>query len=218
MNSEFYPFWVKKINNNEVTLVTEKPIDVDSLLRLSASNIILGELRFDDQRLITAIQRKKAYALINDVAAHLGMKRHEAKLMLKANYMDETGEKIFSFADCTVSTAKEFISSTIEFCFFENIPFKEKGMTLTDDMNRYFWLCIKYRKCALCGKKGDIAHYETVGMGRDRKKIDHSKHRFMCLCRNHHTEQHTIGLQTFCEKNHIQGIKLSEENVKEFKI
>lgn len=218
MDSKHIPFWVKKIDGKEITIITKDEIDVDNLLRWSASDVILGELRFDDKRELSSVQRGKAYALIGEVADHFEIKRHESKDLLKKNYRTEYDAGDFSFSNCSVSTARDFISSTIEFCFLHDVPFKTKGMELADDINRYLWLCIKYRKCALCGKKGDVAHYETVGMGRDRKKIDHSQHRFMCLCRTHHTEQHRIGLHTFCNKYLIQGVKLSAENIKEFRI
>lgn len=218
MDSKYIPFWVKKIDGKELTIITKDAIDVAGLLRWSASNVILGELRFDDKRELSSVQRGKAYALIGEVAERFEIKRHEAKDILKKNYRVDYNAEDFSFSNCSVSTARDFISATIEFCFLHDVPFKEKGMDLADDINRYLWLCIKYRKCAICGKKGEIAHYDVVGSGRDRKKVDHSKLRIMCLCRNHHTEQHTIGLHTFCNKYLIKGIRLSEQNIKEFKI
>ena len=70
----------------------------------------------------------------------------------------------------------------------------------------------------LKSKKASVLTFEAVGMGRNRNKIDHSKHRFMCLRRDYHIEQHTIGLEAFCEKYKIIPIKLTPQQVKEFGI
>ncbi|MGV3043490.1 putative HNHc nuclease, partial [Staphylococcus rostri] len=50
----------------------------------------------------------------------------------------------------------------------------------------------------------DLAHLEAVGRGRDRTKINHYGNKVLALCRDHHTEQHTIGIKSFNEKYHLQ--------------
>ena len=91
-------------------------------------------------------------------------------------------------------------------------------MDVQDDIGKYLWLCIKYRKCTICGQHGEIHHLNAVGAGRDRKHIDHSQHDLICLCREHHNEAHQIGVNTFKKKYQVDGIKLSSKDVKEFKI
>ena len=62
----------------------------------------------------------------------------------------------------------------------------------------------------------DVHHLNgsTVGMGRNRKTIDHTKHHVMALCRGCHQEQHTSGIDTFMSRHHIVPIQLTEESVK----
>ncbi|MGZ7328875.1 putative HNHc nuclease, partial [Streptococcus pyogenes] len=31
--------------------------------------------------------------------------------------------------------------------------------------NKWFYYCLKYRKCCICGKHADVCHIEVVGMG-----------------------------------------------------
>jgi hypothetical protein len=44
-------------------------------------------------------------------------------------------------------------------------------------------------------------------MGRDRREIDDSQSKKMCLCRKHHGEAHNIGNDLFEKKYHVYGIK-----------
>ncbi|MGV3043505.1 putative HNHc nuclease, partial [Staphylococcus rostri] len=50
----------------------------------------------------------------------------------------------------------------------------------------------------------DLAHLEAVGRGRDRTKINHYGNKVLALCRDHHSEQHVIGIKSFNEKYHLQ--------------
>ena len=78
-------------------------------------------------------------------------------------------------------------------------------------------------KCVCCQKDKrtigmHLHHTNAVGMGRDKKKIDHSKHKFLMLCAVHHKEAHDIGQQTFNNKYHLDGIKLSKESLVELRL
>lgn len=66
--------------------------------------------------------------------------------------------------------------------------------------------------CEITGyqKPAEIHHWDAIGMGRDRKKVDDSKHRKIALCREHHTEAHAIGRDTFGDKHHVYGILFTE--------
>ena len=37
--------------------------------------------------------------------------------------------------------------------------------------NKWFYYCLKYRKCCICGKHADVCHIEVVGMGRNRQRL-----------------------------------------------
>ncbi|SNR95758.1 Putative HNHc nuclease [Anaerovirgula multivorans] len=123
----------------------------------------------------------------------------------------ESGEEHFSLADCSMTTARHYISYLIEFCFQWDISFMGKGLDRTDDIDRYLWACIKFKKCSLCGKPADIHHWDAIGMGNDRKTLDDSLHRKIALCREHHTEVHTIGRDSFGAKHKVYGIIFTED-------
>ena len=160
----------------------------------------------DDGRAISAEQRKKAYATIADISMHTGYLPEELKEWLKYLHISKIGCKYFSLSDCSVDTAREFINTILD-CAIENgIILDDLGINRTDDINHYLYACIKNKKCAVCGKDGEIHHWDAIGMGNDRTEIDDSNHRKICLCRIHHTECHTVGNDAFEEKYKVYGM------------
>lgn len=122
----------------------------------------------------------------------------------------EKGIEYFSLSNCSISTARDFITYLIDFILANDIPLSEKALKRTDDIDRYLWSCIKYKKCCICGRKGEMHHWDAIGMGRNRKLYDDSKHRKIQLCREHHTEAHKIGKDAFEKKYHVYGIIYKE--------
>lgn len=165
----------------------------------------------EDGRCITAEQRKKAYATIRDIAMELGYLPEEAKEWLKYEHMIRTGCRYFSLSDCTIDTAREFINTIMDVALENGIILAEAGAQRTDDIDHFLYKCIKVRKCAVCGRDGEVHHWDAIGMGRDRQHVDDSKHRKICLCRVHHTETHKIGQVDFKEKYKVYGIVIEDE-------
>ncbi len=180
------------------------------ILKYNTGNGIVGEIRIDDGRRITAEQRKKLYATFRDIADWTGDVPEYIKELLKFEYCGESGEEYFSLSDCSVSTAREFINYVIEFVIQNGIPLQELAIDRTDDIGKYLYYCLKFRKCAICGRDGEVHHVDAIGMGNDRRKIDDSSHEKICLCREHHTEAHTIGRVDFFDKYKVYGIIYSE--------
>lgn len=165
-----------------------------------------AELRLDDGRVITSMQRRKAYATLRDMSDWTGYPPEQMKELMKYFYIEQTGEDYFSLSDCTVDTAREFITFLIEFSLEQGIQLTDLAINRTDDIGKYLYYCLKHKKCAVCGRDGEIHHVDTIGMGNDRKRVDDSEYRKICLCRQHHTEAHTIGMQTFEKKYKVYGI------------
>lgn len=169
-----------------------------------------GELRYNDGRSITNEQRKKAYATIRDMAEWTGYPPEIMKEIMKYEFMIRTGEDYFSLSDCSVDLAREFISTLIDFALEHGIQLSDLGINRTDDIGRYLYSSIKHKGCAICGKPGEIHHVDTIGMGNNRKNIDDSDHRKICLCRKHHSEAHNMGMTAFEEKHKVYGIVVKE--------
>ena len=173
---------------------------------LTRKHIKKAELRLDDGRHISNEQRKKAYATIRDIADYTGYLPEEQKENLKYLYIQRTGGDYFSFSDCSMDEAREFINVIMEYAIENGIPLSESGINRTDDINKYLYYCLKHKKCAICGKDGEIHHVDTIGMGNDRKKVDDRNYRKICLCRIHHTIAHQRGMPAFEQMYKVYGI------------
>ena len=170
-----------------------------------------AEIRIDDGRTITSLQRRKAYATIRDISSWTGYLPEEQKEWLKYLYIERTGNPYFSLSDCSMDTAREFINVILDYALEEGIPLSERGIERTDDIGRYLYSCIKNKRCAVCGRPGEIHHVDAIGAGRDRKYVDDSGYRKICLCREHHTVAHQRGMKAFEQMYHVYGIVVQED-------
>ena len=169
-----------------------------------------AEIRFDDGRHISAEQRKKAYATIRDIADWTGYLPEEMKEILKYQHMMRTGDAYFSLSNCSMDTAREFINTILEFALENGIPLSDNAIERTDDIGRYLYYCLIHKKCAICGKDGEINHEDAIGMGNDRTKVDDSSYKKICLCREHHTLAHSLGVIRFREMYKVYGIVVKD--------
>lgn len=169
-----------------------------------------AEIRFDDGRHISAEQRKKAYATIRDISDWTGYLPEEMKEILKYQHMMRTGDAYFSLSNCSMDTAREFINTILEFALENGIPLSDNAIERTDDIGRYLYYCLLHKKCAICGKDGEIHHEDAIGMGNDRTKLDDSSYKKICLCREHHTLAHSLGVIRFREMYKVYGIVVKD--------
>lgn len=172
-----------------------------------------AEIRFDDGRHISAEQRKKVYATIRDISDYTGYLPEEQKEWLKYLHISNTGCDYFSLSDCTMDTAREFINTILEYALENGVPLSEEAINRTDDIGRYLYFCIMHKKCAVCGKPGEVHHEDAIGMGNDRRKVDDSNHKKICLCRLHHTKAHELGVIRFTEMYKVYGIVVKESDL-----
>ena len=179
---------------------------------LSQKCIKKAEMRFDDGRIISIEQRKKAYATIRDIADYTGYLPEEQKEWLKYLYIQKTGDDYISLSDCSMDQAREFINVILEYAIENGIQLSEQAINRTDDIGKYLYFCIKHKKCAICGQSGEIHHEDAIGMGNDRKTLDDSNHKKICLCRKHHTIAHQMGVDRFTKMYKVYGIIVKEES------
>ena len=179
---------------------------------LSQKCIKKAEMRFDDGRTISIEQRKKAYATIRDIADYTGNDPEYQKEWLKCLYVEKTGDDYISLSDCSMDQAREFINVILEYAIESGIQLSEQAINRTDDIGKYLYFCIKHKKCSICGQDGEIHHEDAIGMGNDRKTLDDSNHKKICLCRKHHTIAHQMGVDRFTKMYKVYGIIVKEES------
>lgn len=182
---------------------------VNLMEEIEGRSIRSCELRMEDGRRITAEQRKKAYATIADIARHTGELPEVMKEWLKYLHIARTGSRYFSLSDCSVDTARAYINTLMDYALEQGVILDDIGINRTDDISCYLYACLMHKKCAVCGREGEVHHWDTIGMGNDRRKVDDSGHRKICLCRAHHMEAHSIGCEAFAEKYKVYGIVIN---------
>lgn len=172
-----------------------------------------------DGRSITAAQRRKVFAILNDISKWNYDDVDTNHWHLKWQHIAEKGGDFFSLANCTVTQARLYISFLLDFCLANDIKMSEPILNRTDDINAALYSALMRKKCIVCGKYGELHHAEDrVGAGRNRNVIVHMGMRVMCLCREHHNEAHNIGQASFNYKYHIYGIAADENICEVYKL
>lgn len=174
------------------------------------------EVGFTDGRHISAIQRRKVYAILNEIAAYAGDDTESTKTTMKFDFLMNRFQgiqrKMFSLSSVDMNTASEFIDYLIEFCVKNDIPTRIPLIENCSDISKYIYACIANRKCCVCGKPADVHHCEgsRIGIGNNREEVHHLGREVLPLCRVHHDEAHLGSESEFIEKYHLQKVKLDE--------
>lgn len=185
--------------------------------KLTRKGVRSAELRIDDQRHITAEQRKKIYATVRDIADWSGYLPEEMKEWLKYLHIQRTGSDYITLSDCSMDEASAFLDTILGYALENGVQLPEPAVNRADDVSHYLYLCLKHKRCAVCGARGEVHHVDAIGMGNDRRKVDDRMHRKICLCRKHHTIAHTRGMQAFEDMYHVYGIIYEGEQNEEDK-
>ena len=222
--------YIHNYDNGVLTILA--PFDKKDMLE--HREIADCEIRLNDGRTISNAQRRKIFALVNDIgdyASRISNQREYTEVLrqlkllyvrdktdnevirrtLTRHYCELIDSDIFSLSDCSVTVARGFIDWLVELCLDYEIPCNDSLAILCEDINRYMYLCIAKRKCAICGRKADIHEVEKVGMGGNRQKMHHKGQLCEALCRLHHHEvENNTPQAEFDKKYHINPIRLDE--------
>lgn len=186
------------------TTVVVEDVDIDNKTSLLLDNglEVECEVKAIDPFLITDKQRRKVFALCNDIEAHTGQPREWMREMFQDYVTFVNGyEKRLSLSSCTREQAKQVIEVILDWVFHNNIPLNYKTSDLLKNDKAFLYWSTVNRNCVICGTpRAELAHYHAVGRGRNRRKINHIGNQVLALCPNHHREQHQIGIDSFNEK------------------
>lgn len=206
------------IKNHQLVIDLDRDENVNKILKLLDGQNPSIEIDVGDARQITPSQRKKIWALIREISEWNGDLPQVIEDYMKSYTREIFNLDQFSLSNCSVTIANDMLYTILEFCFRNEVPFKTSLWdSIPSDYARQ-WYALRFRKCVICGKHADVAHLETVGMGRNRHKISHEDYHFMALCRFHHEMQHKIGIENFIIRFHLKPIKLNGEERKRLRI
>ena len=165
------------------------------------------EITMLESRPLSDKQRKSCYAMLREIAVWSGYEPDEIKDMMKFNFIASLVEDMnqFSLSDAPMSLVAAFQTFLARFIVTHDVPTRRPMLDYVDDVQDYVYTCIINKKCPVCGKKADLHHIDTVGMGRDRNEIVHEGLEVISLCREHHQEIHSTGKADFFKKYHING-------------
>lgn len=166
-------------------------------------------------RHISPEQRKKAFAMLNDISDYTSYSLIETEQLMKYRFIStQLIPKFFSLFDYSMTVDKNLIDFMITFCIQQDIPFTTKVWNEIASSYALQHQCLLKRLCVICGKPhADLAHYDSVGSGRNKKESNHVGLREMTLCRKHHSLQHSIGLVEFCQIYQVKTIKMTKYDV-----
>ena len=194
----------KQSNGRYSVVVEGVDLTDDALLLLDNGYPLDVNIEIQDGKKITVKQRKKIFALVNDIEGHTGQPRDWLRLMFQDYVTMLKGySKRLSLSDCTRKQAGELIDVILEWIFINDIPLNYKTSDLMKNDQTFLYLATVHRKCVICGKYGELAHYHAVGRGRNRRKIDHTDNKVLALCHKHHKMQHDMGMDSFNAKYHL---------------
>ena len=175
-----------------------------------------------DENGVSAQQRKFAFALLHDIWwSQVGgywietpetVKQHFYAMYEYYNSLD-FGEFSLSAAKGTKTDTNQFINMLLDYAALHDISLSVKPLNELEPQEIAHWeyQCLMNKCCVICGKRpSDLHHLDTIGQGVDRRKTNHLKHRAVQLCREHHQDAHSLGIETFLQKHHLTGIKIDE--------
>ncbi|RIM85837.1 hypothetical protein BU107_11135 [Staphylococcus xylosus] len=165
---------------------------------------INAEVEVPDNKRITHQQRKTIFMLCEDIELHTGQPKEAMRYDFQFELEILNGYEAISLKNCSRKIASELIEIIVAFIFYHQIPLRLKTSELMKEDKSYLYWATVNRNCVICGApNAELAHYQTVGRGRNRNKIDHTDNKVLALCRKHHQTQHDMGIESFNNKYHL---------------
>lgn len=201
----------------ELKLIDE--LDINEAVKRRYNGKYYAVLDIFDPDTITDLQRKHYFALIGDYSEYTGVPLDATDAYFKYKFMQEEDlDELPSVGRGRMdkTTATKLLEYLITYFIQNDVPFRKQQFYLTTDASKMIFALTIKRLCVVCGKpNSDIHHVDAIGAGANRKTHDHSKHEFLALCREHHSESHNIGQKSFMSKYYIKPVKLNREQLKE---
>jgi hypothetical protein len=188
-------------------------VPLEKAYRIDQQEIREVRVIFSDGRTITPEQRKAIYATLRDIADWSGYgysEIEEMKAFFKLELVKMTGCDWFSLSDCDVSTAREMLTLIINFCLKWDVPASESLLKRSEEVGKYLYACLIYKKCCICGvPEAELHHVDAIGSAR-RATTQHIGREALSLCREHHDEAHTLGKDAFNARYNVFGIRIDK--------
>lgn len=186
-----------------------------------------------DGRELSPDQRRKAWALVGEIAAYSGYaprEKEDVNAIMKSKFLRERADELtaqaiqkFSLSDVDMETASLYISYLVDFVLENDIPTHQPILDLCEDVKQAVYSALMHKRCIVCGKPATLHHVDAVGMGRNRDEICHIGMRALPLCWNedgsgHHQEAHRIGDAAMMDKYHLDPVAIDERIARKYRL
>lgn len=196
--------YIQEDNGNITAVISGLNLDNKEFLLLDNGLAVECEVQVSDPYKITDKQRRKVFAMVRDIFNHYGQPMDYLRYMFQKQLEFLKAYEPISLSNCSRRQAGELIELILDFIFTYDIPMNKATSDLLSNDKYFIYKSTISRVCVICGAThADLAHYQAVGRGRNRNKINHYGNKVLALCRKHHTEQHQIGMNTFNSKYHL---------------
>ncbi|WP_039067700.1 putative HNHc nuclease [Staphylococcus shinii] len=183
-----------------VTLESKDFLLLDNGLEVECDVIVSDPYKITDK------QRRKVFAMVRDIFNHYGQPMDYLRYMFQKQLEFLKGYEPISLSDCSRRQASELIELILDFIFTHNVPMNKATSDLMSNDKYFLYKSTINRTCVICGTpNSDLAHYQAVGRGRNRNKINHYGNKVLALCRKHHNQQHDMGMSSFNKLHHLEN-------------
>ncbi|MFQ3889910.1 putative HNHc nuclease [Staphylococcus shinii] len=183
-----------------VTLESKDFLLLDNGLEVECDVIVSDPYKITDK------QRRKVFAMVRDIFNHYGQPMDYLRYMFQKQLEFLKAYEPISLSNCSRRQASELIELILDFIFTHNVPMNKATSDLMGNDKYFLYKSTINRTCVICGvPNSDLAHYQAVGRGRNRNKINHYGNKVIALCRKHHNQQHDIGMSSFNKLHHLEN-------------
>ena len=197
--------YIQEDNGTITAVISGLHLENKDFLLLDNGLEVECDVIVSDPYKITDKQRRKVFAMVRDIYNHYAQPMDYLRYMFQKQLEFLHGYEPISLSNCSRRQASELIELILDFVFTNDIPMNKVTSDLMSNDKYFIYKSTINRICVVCGaKNADLAHYQAVGRGRNRNKIDHYGNKVLALCREHHQTQHDMGMDNFNAKYHLQ--------------
>lgn len=188
------------------TIITGLTLESKDFLLLDNGLEVECDVIVSDPYKITDKQRRKVFAMVRDIFNHYGQPMDYLRYMFQKQLEFLKAYEPISLSNCSRRQASELIELILDFIFTHNVPMNKATSDLMGNDKYFLYKSTINRTCVICGvPNSDLAHYQAVGRGRNRNKINHYGNKVIALCRKHHNQQHDMGMSSFNKLHHLEN-------------
>lgn len=171
-------------------------------------------VQWHDNRLRSDEQNRLAWQLMTYIGDEYGTSKEEVYEQQRFEFSAVHGGD-FHLSTATMRDASAFIDVLVGIIIKEGVQMPKPLWEICDDITYAVYISLYYKKCCVCGRRGaDLHHVDAVGMGYNRQTKPQIGNRVLSLCREHHSELHSIGNEAFMHRYHLEPVTLDERLAK----